>query len=75
MPGDRRVGRLAWISPGLGNPLFVNPDWDRAISLSRALLSQQLAVGKARVLGAEPLFDRAANKAMALLAKPAEKSP
>lgn len=75
VPGDRRVGRLAWISPGLGNPLFVNPDWDRAISLSRALLSQQLAVGKARVLGAEPLFDRAANKAMALLAKPADKSP
>lgn len=73
-PNDRRVGRLAWISPGLGNPLFVNPDWDRAISLSRALLSQQLANGKARVLGAEPLFDRAATKAMTLLAKPQDKA-
>jgi len=62
--GDARRGRLCWISPDLGNPLFANPDWDCAISLARIYLERQLANGDAVIGGDESFFDSAAEKAL-----------
>jgi hypothetical protein len=61
--GSRR-GRLCWISPALGNPLFANPDWDCAISLDRGYLERQLSSGRATVSGRQSFFDAAAEKAL-----------
>jgi hypothetical protein len=57
-------GRLCWISPTLGNPLFMNPAWDHAISIAGAILENQLATGRASVGGSQSLFGAAAKKAL-----------
>ena len=62
--GASRRGRLCWISPALGNPLFANPEWDCAISLARVYLERQLASGRASLAGDQSFFDAAAEKAL-----------
>lgn len=62
--GGVRLGRLCWISPALGNPLFANPEWDCAISLARGYLERQLATGRALPGDGQSFFDRAAEKAL-----------
>lgn len=57
-------GRLCWLSPALGNPLFSNPEWGYAISIAGLVLEKQLASGRASVGGAQSFFDTAAEKAL-----------
>lgn len=65
MPDDKlHCGRLCWISPDLGNPLFMNPAWDCAISVARSSLERQFAAGQASAGGTLSFFDNAVEKAL-----------
>jgi hypothetical protein len=59
-----RCGRLCWISPELGNPLFMNPGWDCAISISRTILERQFAAAVASTGSTLSFFDNAIEKAL-----------
>jgi hypothetical protein len=56
--------RLAWISPQRGIMLFTNPQSPRALSIAPAALAVQINRGEAAILSAEPIFDRAMNRAL-----------
>ena len=62
--GSLRCGRLCWISPELGNPLFMNPGWDCAISVSRTILERQFAAELASTGSTLSFFDNAIEKAL-----------
>ncbi len=62
--GTPRCGRLCWISPGLGNPLFLNSAWDCAISLARSILERQSASAQASTGSTLSFFDNAVEKAL-----------
>jgi hypothetical protein len=65
MPDNKlHCGRLCWISPDLGNPLFLNPSWDCAISVARSSLERQFAAGQASTGGTLSFFDNAVEKAL-----------
>lgn len=65
MPDEKlHCGRLCWISPDLGNPLFLNPAWDCAISVARSSLERQFAAGQASAGGTLSFFDNAVEKAL-----------
>lgn len=53
-------GRLVWISPVLGQPLVMNPDWGWAVSFPAPVLEKQLASGQAALVTGQSLFDGAA---------------
>jgi hypothetical protein len=59
-----RCGRLCWISPELGNPLFMNSGWDCAISVARSSLERQFAAGQASTGSTLSFFDNAVEKAL-----------
>jgi hypothetical protein len=56
--------RLSWVSPQRGILLFTNPQSPRALSITPAALVVQLQRGDASVVSAEPIFDRAMNRAL-----------
>ncbi|MBI5784298.1 MAG: DUF1631 family protein [Rhodocyclales bacterium] len=62
--GSLRCGRLCWISPELGNPLFMNSAWDCAISVARSSLERQFAAGQASTGSTLSFFDNAIEKAL-----------
>lgn len=62
--GGSRCGRLCWISPELGDPLFMNSSWDCAISISRSTLERQFAAGEATTGSTLSFFDNAIEKAL-----------
>lgn len=62
--GSLRCGRLCWISQELGNPLFINPGWDCAISVARSSLERQFAAGQASTGSTLSFFDNAIEKAL-----------
>lgn len=62
--GSLRCGRLCWLSPELGNPLFMNPGWDCAISISRTILERQFAAAQASAGSTLSFFDNAIEKAL-----------
>jgi hypothetical protein len=59
--------RLSWISPQRGILLFTNPQSPRAISVSPDALILQIERGEAILVPAEPMFDRAVNRAIETL--------
>jgi len=59
-----RCGRLCWISPELGNPLFMNSAWDCAMSVARSSLERQFAAGQASTGSTLSFFDNAIEKAL-----------
>lgn len=73
--GERCCGRLCWVSPTLGNPLFMHPDWHHAISVDRTILERRLASGDASVLTIVSFFDNAAEKALQRRARPDRAAP
>jgi hypothetical protein len=62
--GSIRCGRLCWISPELGNPLFLNSAWNCAISISRSSLERQFSAGQATTGSTLSFFDNAIEKAL-----------
>lgn len=56
--------RLSWISPERGILLFTSPHLPRALSVTPAALAVQIERGEASILSAEPIFDRAVNRAL-----------
>ncbi len=56
--------RLSWISPRRGIMLFTNPLSPRAVAVSPEALALQVERGGARLLEAEPIFDRVVGKAL-----------
>jgi hypothetical protein len=62
--GSLRCGRLCWVSPELGNPLFMNSGWDCAISVARSSLERQFAAGQASTGSTLSFFDNAIEKAL-----------
>ncbi|MBU1237985.1 MAG: DUF1631 domain-containing protein [Gammaproteobacteria bacterium] len=62
--GSARCGRLCWISPEMGNPLFMNAGWDSAISVARTTLERQLASEAASTGATLSVFDNAIEKAL-----------
>lgn len=68
--GARYCGRLCWLSPLLGEPLFLNPDWGWGINVVPQVLEAQLAGSQARVCGDRSLFDVAAEKVLAAIKPP-----
>ncbi len=62
--GTIRCGRLCWISPELGTPLFMNAAWDCAISVARSILERQLASAQASTGSTLSFFDNAIEKAL-----------
>lgn len=62
--GSTRCGRLCWISPELGDPLFMNSAWDCAISVGRSSLERQFAAGQATTGSTLSFFDNAIEKAL-----------
>jgi hypothetical protein len=69
-----RCGRLVWVGKALGQPLFMNPDWDGAVSVAPQVLEGQLASGQAVVLSARSIFDEAAAKALKAIAPSSQRS-
>jgi hypothetical protein len=65
--GSLLAGRLAWVSPLLGQLLLLNPDWTWAISISPPVMERQLAGGQAVRLTGHSLFDEAALQALKAL--------
>lgn len=61
--GTRACGRVNWVSPQLGMPMLVNPEWDYALSVSPAVIDAQLRTGQATVPSGESLFENAARRA------------
>ncbi|HRF12117.1 MAG: hypothetical protein AW09_004509 [Candidatus Accumulibacter phosphatis] len=59
--------RLSWISPQRGILLLTNPQSPRAMSVSPDALAVQIERGEATILAAEPMFDRAVNRALETL--------
>jgi hypothetical protein len=59
--------RLSWISPERGILLFTNPQSPRALSVAPAALALQIERGEASIVSAEPIFDRAVNRALETL--------
>jgi hypothetical protein len=57
--GNVTRARLSWVSPYRGVMLFTNPQSSRAISVSTDALAVQLRQSVAKVLGAEPMVERA----------------
>lgn len=64
--------RLNWVSPQRGIYLFTNPGSPRAISVAPDALVLQLQRGEARVIDAEPVFDRAVHRVLASFAQSAQ---
>lgn len=62
--GALRCGRLCWISPELGNPLFMNSSWDCAISVARPVIERQLATAQASTGSTLSFFENAIEKAL-----------
>lgn len=62
--GSRCCGRLCWLSPELGNPLFLNSSWNCAISMARSSLERQFAAGEATAGERLSFFDNAIKKAL-----------
>lgn len=56
--------RLAWISPQRGIMLFTNSQSPRALSIAPAALAVRIRRGEAAIMSAEPIFDRAVNRAL-----------
>lgn len=56
--------RLSWVSPQGGILLFTNPHSPRALAVAPAALAVQLRRGDAAVVPAEPIFERAVNRAL-----------
>ena len=70
LPDDEILcGRLCGEAPDSGTLLFFNPDWGYAVALNRSDLLQQLQSGKARALRPSALFDEAAERALAQIAR------
>lgn len=70
VPGEEILcGRLCGEATPAGNVLLFNPDWGYAVALNRSHLEQQLKGRKARDLSASALFDEAAERALAQIAK------
>lgn len=68
--GDETLcGMVVWISPQSGCLLLANPDWKQALALPADLAAAQLKSGQARVMSSSDLFDRAAERALAQIAK------
>lgn len=59
--------RLSWVSPQRGVMLFTNPQSSRAVSVSFEALALQLKRKQATILGAEPMVERAFNRALSSL--------
>jgi uncharacterized membrane protein YgcG len=57
--GNMMRARLSWQSPFREVMLFTNPHSSRAISVSTEALAVQLRKGQAKILGAEPMVERA----------------
>ena len=66
---DSICGRLCGEAADTGSVLLFNPDWGYAVAMSRPLLEQQVTEGKARALSANALFDDAAERALAQIAR------
>ena len=63
--------RLSWVSPQRSIYLFTNPESPRAISASPEALAVQVERGELRLIGDEPIFERAVNRALEALAEAA----
>ena len=65
LPDGQAVrGHLACLTPD-GWPLFINPAWDHALTVSPLVLDRQLRSGEAARAEARSLFDAAATRALA----------
>lgn len=74
LAGGTRCGRLVWVGKALGQPLFMNPEWDGAVSVAPQVLEGQLASGQAVVLSGRSIFDEAAAKALKAIAPSSQRS-
>lgn len=67
--GDHLCGRVCWQSPTTETVLLYNPGWGYAVALAPSSLEQQLRSGRARIVSSSLLFDDAAERALAQIAK------
>lgn len=66
--GDSLRARLAWTSPQRGVLLFTNPQSSKAVSISPEAMAIQLKRGQAKILGDNPMIERAMTKLDAMKA-------
>jgi len=62
--GESLRARLSWTSPNRGVMLFTNPQTQRAVSVSPEAMAIKIKRGQAKVLGDNPLMERALTKTM-----------
>lgn len=62
--GETLRARLSWTSPSRGVLLFTNPQSSRAVSISPEAMAIQLKKGQAKILGNDPMLERALGKTM-----------
>ena len=60
--GDSLRARLSWTSPQRGVMLFTNPQSSKAVSISPEAMAIQLKRGQAKILGDDPMIERAMTK-------------
>lgn len=60
--GDSLRARLSWTSPARGVMLFTNPQSSKAVSISPEAMAIQLKRGQAKILGDDPMIERAMSK-------------
>jgi hypothetical protein len=66
--GESLRARLSWTSPARGVMLFTNPQTAKAVSISPEAMAIQLKRGQAKILGDDPMIDRALTKIDAIKA-------
>ena len=66
--GDSLRARLSWTSPQRGVMLFTNPQSSKAVSISPEAMAIQLKRGQAKILGDNPMMERAITKLDAMKA-------
>ena len=62
--GDSLRARLSWVSPARGVMLFTNPQSSKAVSISPEAMAIQLKRGQAKILGDDPMLERALTKTL-----------
>lgn len=66
--GESLRARLSWTSPARGVMLFTNPQTAKAVSISPEAMAIQLKRGQAKILGDDPMIERALTKIDAIKA-------
>lgn len=66
--GESLRARLSWTSPARGVMLFTNPQTAKAVSISPEAMAIQLKRGQAKILGDDPMIERALTKLDAIKA-------